>query len=164
MRHGKEVLRPRKRGNHREAGKLDGASVEVPQVVSRQKGHVRRGFIEEWGRGTLKMAELATSAGLPRPEIEEHRDCVTARFRRADYVPTKGRGGDVIKRQEAILSLLEVAKDGLALREIAAGLSSESSERQIKRALSGLHDRGLAKSTGRGPGARWRRIRSGESE
>lgn len=124
----------------------------------------RRGFIEEWGRGTLKMAELATSAGLPRPEIEEHGDCVTVRFRRADYVPPRGRGDDLTKRQEAILSLLEVAKDGLALREIVAGLSSESSERQIKRALSGLRDRSLAKSTGRGLGARWRRIRSGESE
>ena len=124
----------------------------------------RRGLIEEWGRGTLKMAELATSAGLPRPEIEEHRDCVTVRFRRADYVPTKGRGGDVIKRQEAILSLLEGATDGLAFREIVAGLVTDASERQIKRALAGLRDRGLAKSTGRGPGARWRRILSGERE
>ena len=31
----------------------------------------RRGIIEEWGRGTIKMAELAMSAGLPHPEIEE---------------------------------------------------------------------------------------------
>ena len=41
----------------------------------------RRGIIEEWGRGTLKMVELATSAGLPRPEIEERGDCVTVCFR-----------------------------------------------------------------------------------
>ena len=51
----------------------------------------RRGIIEEWGRGTLKMAELALSAGLPRPEIEERGDCVTVRFRRSDYVrPNQG--------------------------------------------------------------------------
>ena len=31
----------------------------------------RRGIIERWGRGTLKMAELAAAAGLPRPEIED---------------------------------------------------------------------------------------------
>lgn len=51
----------------------------------------RRGIIEEWGRGTLKMAELAVSAGLPRPEIEERGDCVTVRFRRSGYVrPNQG--------------------------------------------------------------------------
>ena len=44
----------------------------------------RRGIIEEWGRGTIKMAELAASAGLPCPEIEESGDCVTVRFRRPD--------------------------------------------------------------------------------
>ena len=124
----------------------------------------RRGIIEEWGRRTLRMAELATSAGLPRPEIEERGDCVTVRFRRADYVPPRGSGDDVIKRQDAILALLDDAEDGLALRENVAGLVTDASERQIKRALAGLRDRGLAKSTGRGPGARWRRIRSGESE
>ena len=41
----------------------------------------RRGIIEEWGRGTLKMAEVAASAGLPRPEIEDANGCVTVRFR-----------------------------------------------------------------------------------
>ena len=124
----------------------------------------RRGIIEEWGRGTLRMAELATAAGLPRPEIEERADCVTVRFQRADYVPPGGSGDDVIKRQQAILELLDGAEDGLALREIVAGLVTDASDRQIKRALARLRDRGLAKSTGRGPGARWRRIRSGEGE
>ena len=45
------------------------------------KTFYRRGIIEEWGRGTIKMAELAVSAGLPHPEIEEIGDCVTVRFR-----------------------------------------------------------------------------------
>ena len=54
----------------------------TPQTLAR--GADRRGIIEEWGRGTVRMAELATSAGLPRPEIEESGDCVTVRFRQAD--------------------------------------------------------------------------------
>ena len=124
----------------------------------------RRGIIEEWGRGTLRMAELATAAGLPRPEIEERGDCVTVGFQRADYVPPGGSGDGVIKRQDTILALLDGAEDGLALREIVAVLASVASERQIKRALAGLRDRGLAKSSGRGAGARWRRIRPGEDE
>ena len=41
----------------------------------------RRGIIERWGRGTLKMAELVDAAGLPRPEIEDAGGAVTVRFR-----------------------------------------------------------------------------------
>ena len=117
----------------------------------------RRGIIEEWGRGTLKMAELATSAGLPRPEIEERGDCVTVCFRHGQVVPSRRTGHDLLERQEAILALLDRADDGLALREIRAQLALYASERQVKRALTALKNRGLAVSTGRGPAARWRR-------
>ena len=41
----------------------------------------RRGIIEQWGIGTLKMAELTRSAGLPAPEIEDDGGVVTVRFR-----------------------------------------------------------------------------------
>jgi len=41
----------------------------------------RRGIIEEWGSGTLRMAELTSSAGLPVPEIEDVGGTVTVRFR-----------------------------------------------------------------------------------
>lgn len=41
----------------------------------------RRGIIEEWGSGTLRMAELTSSAGLPVPEIEDDGEIVTVRFR-----------------------------------------------------------------------------------
>lgn len=104
------------------------------------------------------------AAGLPRPEIEERGDCVTVRFQRSRSAPPRRSGNELIKREEAILALLEDAEDGMALREIVAGLVSDASERQIKRALAGLRDRGLAMSNGHGPAARWRRIRSGESQ
>ena len=118
----------------------------------------RRGIIEEWGRGTLKMAELATSAGLPRPEIEDAGGAVTVRFRHGQFVTQQRSGNDMIERQEAILALLDRADDGLALREIRAQLAPHASERQVKRALAVLSNRGLAVSTGRGPAARWRRV------
>ena len=41
----------------------------------------RRGIIERWGRGTLKIAELTAAANLPPPEIEDDGRCVTVRFR-----------------------------------------------------------------------------------
>ena len=53
----------------------------------------RRGIIEEWGRGTLRMADLATSAGRPRPEIEDRSDCVTVRFRRAASIRRRRPAG-----------------------------------------------------------------------
>ena len=114
----------------------------------------RRGIIEEWGRGTLKMAELATAAGLPRPEIEERDDCVTVCFRVGQVVPSRRA---LIERQEAILALLDQADDGLALREIRAQLALSASERQVKRALAALKTRGLTVSAGHGRAARWRR-------
>ena len=55
----------------------------------------RRGIIEEWGRGTIRMAELAASAGLPRPEIEDIGDCVKVCFRRIREVPCRESGADL---------------------------------------------------------------------
>ena len=124
----------------------------------------RRGIIEEWGRGTIRMADLATSAGLPRPEIEERGDCVTVRFRRADYVVPRAYTNDLHERQQAILTMLDRAEDGLPLREIHARLPSQTSERQVRRALARLRKQGLAKSHGRGPASRWKRVRPRDSE
>ena len=58
---------------------------------------------------------------LPRHEIEERGDCVTIRFRRADYGPLRGTWDAVIERQEPILALRDGTEDGVALREIVAG-------------------------------------------
>ena len=119
----------------------------------------RRGIIEEWGRGTLKMAELTTAAGLPRPEIEDAGGCVTVRFRHGHYVPSEKDERGLTKQQQAILALLDRAPDGLALREIRARLEPQASERQVRWALAVLRRQGLAVSTGRGRVARWRRGR-----
>ena len=159
----------------------------------------RRGIIEEWGRGTIRMADLATSAGLPRPEIEERSDCVTVRFRRADYVAPLPAGNDLMERRRAILAILDRAEDGLPLREIHARLrtvidttlptgatvqardsgararergnlvsvtvlTSQASERQVRRALAELRKRALAESFGRGPASRWKRVRPRKNE
>lgn len=118
----------------------------------------RRGIIEEWGRGTLKMADLAISAGLPRPEIEERGDSLTVRFRHTDHILSKHDRNGLVRRQEAILDLLGRFEDGLPLREIMPRLGADTSERQVKRALTALRNRKLAESYGRGLAARWKRI------
>ena len=119
----------------------------------------RRGIIEEWGSGTLNMADLASSAGLPVPEIEDDGGAVTVRFRHGQFVP-QPRGGGVSgpeAQRELILALLEGADEGLTRREIHARSGPGVSERQVRRVLEELKDRGLVESTNRGPLTRWRR-------
>ena len=115
----------------------------------------RRGIIEQWGRGTLRMAELATAAGLPRPEIEERGDSVTVRFRCSGNLAVRRIGGDLTDRQNSILEVLRGAGRALALREIRASLGSQTDERRLREDLTILKAKGLAHSTGRGAGDRW---------
>ena len=79
----------------------------------------RRGIIEEWGRGTLKMAELAISAGLPRPEIEDRGGCVTVRFRPASR---RRIGQATVARltelQRQVLALIDQSGRGGAARDL----------------------------------------------
>ena len=116
----------------------------------------RRGIIEEWGRGTIRMADLAKAAGLPHPDIEQRGDCVTVRFRRADYLEDRELVGDLTEQQGAILTLLRRSGRGLALREIRSLLNQQANERRVREDLATLKVKGLAESTGRGRGARWK--------
>ena len=118
----------------------------------------RRGMIESWGRGTIKMAELVRQAGLPVPEIEDSGSGVTVRFWPTRYVPPQLVKRDVTERQQAILALLDRAADGLALREIFDLTPAKASERQIREDLTTLRVLGLAISSGHGRGARWNRL------
>lgn len=116
----------------------------------------RRGIIEQWGRGTIRMADLAISMGLPRPEIEQRGDCVTVRFRRGDAAFTRQVEFGLTEQQEAVLVLLRRSDAGLALREIQSLLDGQVSKRQLRTCLGVLKAKGLAVSTGHGRGARWK--------
>ena len=103
------------------------------------------------------MMELATSAGLPAPEIEDAGGCVTVRFRLGQYVPPRRVEREVTERQRTILALLAEAPDGLALREIVPQLGQAVTARQIRDDLATLRTLGLAISEGHGRGSRWKR-------
>ncbi len=113
-----------------------------------------RGIIEQWGRGTIKMRELTTGAGLPAPEIEDAGGGVTVRFRHGTYVPRRVER-EVTERQRAILTLLAESGTGLALGEIVQRVGNSSNWWQIRDDLSILRALGLATVEGRGRGARW---------
>ena len=63
----------------------------------------RRGIIESWGRGRLKMVELMQQAGLPHPEIEAGSDFVLVRFRPSRYIPPQQVKQNLSDRQRLIL-------------------------------------------------------------
>lgn len=116
----------------------------------------RRGVIEAWGRGTIKIAELVARAGLPQPEIEEAGGCVVVRFRPSRYVAPSRVAQDVTERQRRVLEVLAAgASGGIALREIAAQLTNHT-PRALREDLSVLQTLGLAKTTGWGAGAKWK--------
>lgn len=108
------------------------------------------------GRGTLRMVELATSAGLPRPEIEEFADSVMVRFRRSGHQAVRRSVDDLTDQQNAVLELLHGSGRALALREIRALLGSDTDQRRLRGDLATLKAKGLADSAGRGSGARWK--------
>jgi ATP-dependent DNA helicase RecG len=115
----------------------------------------RRGVIEAWGRGTLKILELAQQAGLPRPEIEEVGGCVTVRFRPSRYLPPQRVARDLTERQRAILAALAASRWGLALRDLRSAHPGVSAW-EIKEGLAALKALGLVEPQGHGRGAVWR--------
>ena len=117
----------------------------------------RRGIIETSGSGTLRMAETATAAGLPRPEIEEQSDSVIVRFRHGEPEAQRVKEGGVAQSRTGVLGLLMDASDGLTRREVLTGMGGGVSERQIRRRLEELRDEGLVRVKGTGWSARWER-------
>ena len=89
------------------------------------------------------MADLATAAGLPRPEIEERGDCVTVRFRRGDYSADRQFEGVLTEQQNAILALLRRSDRTLALREVRSLLGQQVNERRVREDLASLKVKGL---------------------
>lgn len=116
----------------------------------------RRGVIEQWGRGTLKIVELMAQAGLPRPTIQDAGGCVTVRFAPARYVPPQRVAHDLSERQRTVLALLEASRGGLALREIRGRMAGQATEWEVKGDLGLLRQLGLAEPVGWGRGAVWR--------
>lgn len=114
----------------------------------------RRGIIETWGRGTLKMAELTQRAGLPRPEIEEIAGAMVVRFRPSRYLPPQRIGHNLTERQQKILHILG-SGGAMALREIDDTAGLEIGLRSIREELGLLKQLHLVDSKGRGRGAVW---------
>ena len=115
----------------------------------------RCGVIEFWGRGTIKMEELTSRAGLPSPKIYENAGCVVVRFCPLISPLPRQVIEHVSERQKQILLLLSAHSEGMALRQIRKELADDIPTWAIKNELIDLKKIGLATSVGRGRGSLW---------
>jgi ATP-dependent DNA helicase RecG len=115
----------------------------------------RRGIIETWGQGTLKMAAWTEEVGLPRPEIEEIPGAVVVRFRRAGHVARRRLGHDLTERQQLVLAAIAARPKGVALRELRATLDDPPADWELKNDLALLKHLGVVEARGHGRGAVW---------
>jgi ATP-dependent DNA helicase RecG len=116
----------------------------------------RRGIIEQWGRGTQKMAELTERAGLPKPTITEVAGSVVVTFFPSQYIPPISIHHDLSVRQRAILKTLSEAKEGMSLASVHQALAGLADLRQVQVDLLALKELKLASFYGKGRGAKWK--------
>jgi ATP-dependent DNA helicase RecG len=119
----------------------------------------RRGMIETWGRGTIKMAELMAGAGLMPPEFESRAGEVVVRFRPTGYVPPTRADHSLSPLQREILRVL-ASSGPTAHAQIMGALSTAVAARTLQENLDLLRRLGLVFLEGRGRGARWALARS----
>jgi ATP-dependent DNA helicase RecG len=117
----------------------------------------RRGIIETWGRGTLKIVRLMEEAGHRPPEVAVRDGAVVVTFalpgRTPAKTPGKTTGKTTVKTPDAILEALR-AEPGLAVPELAARIGR--SERAVERAIRKLRESGLMVRVGPAKGGRWK--------
>ena len=122
----------------------------------------RRGIIETWGQGTLRMAAWAAEAGLPRPEILEVPGAVVVQFRakapgKAETTGKRGgNAGETLgKTPSDVLRLLR-DQPGLSAPQLAERVGKSRSA--IERAVKKLREAGLLVRVGPDKGGSWRVI------
>lgn len=115
----------------------------------------RRGIIESWGQGTLRMAAWAKEIGVPKPEIVEIPGAVVVRFRRRTLEDATGKTPQKTPQKvpEALLAHL-CDERKLAFVELAGRLGK--SESAVKRAVRKLREAGRVERIGPDKGGHWK--------
>jgi ATP-dependent DNA helicase RecG len=115
----------------------------------------RRGVIEQWGRGTLKMVELTAEAGLASPEFEERGGEVVVRFWPTRYVAPTRVVRAVTPLQQQILEILSMIGPA-TLAQVSHTAGEETPILSVRDNLQALRRLDLVEVAGRGRGARWK--------
>jgi ATP-dependent DNA helicase RecG len=115
----------------------------------------RRGIIEQWGRGTLKIKEWNEQAGIVPPEFAVESGEVVVCFRPTRYIAPTRVSTDLSDLQQQLLNIL--AQTGPApLGVLRQHLPPDTPRRTVQNNLAILRLLGLVDFSGKGIGARWR--------
>ena len=114
------------------------------------KAFHRRGIIETWGRGTLKIANLMQAAGLPVPTLHERTQSVVMTF---ELPSLKARLKSSEKSSEKILLLLR-QEPSMSARALAEKLNL--SPRAIEKQIDHLKKDGKLVRVGPAKGGHWK--------
>ncbi len=113
----------------------------------------RRGIIEHWGRGTNRIVELTTAAGLPQPEFIVTNADFRVRFWNSRIRPLR-TPVTLSSLQTELIDILQRIGPA-SLRDIEAALSSPIAQRTVQWNLRSLREKGLAEMTGTRTTAMW---------
>lgn len=114
----------------------------------------RRGIIEQWGRGTLKMIDLCRQANLPEPTFENTRFETIVRFNHGRSLARDRVERSLTPNQATLLALLR-AHGPMTLREMLSRLDDPLPERTVQDSLQRLRVLGLVSLSGTRRSARW---------
>lgn len=114
----------------------------------------RRGLIEQWGRGTQRIIELCTGAGLQEPEFIEQTGSIIVRFFYNNDKPIKKLNIDLSDRQYLILRLFS-HETQLTFFKIKSSIPNPPKDRTLRDDLQILKAHGMISVIGMGRAARW---------
>lgn len=105
------------------------------------------GFIESWGRGTLKILEACKNQGLPEPDFQNENGVMKVILYKDVYTEEYLKNLGLKERQiKAVLYVKEKGK--ITLSEYKKLAKEDISERTLRRELKDLVDKNILKSKG----------------
>jgi ATP-dependent DNA helicase RecG len=117
----------------------------------------RRGIIEKWGRGTIKISELTQRAGLIRPEFHQRGGELVVRFFPRAYVPPTRVSHELTELQRELLALISELGPSSSV-VLQRHLTEPISNRYVLHNLSILQTAGLVEKLGAARSTVWRLI------
>ena len=116
----------------------------------------RRGLIETWGRGTLKIASLMQEAGLAAPTLKVNADFVTMTFVLPVSAAPRMQGSDLEKTSgKTSGKILDAVRQNpqVTIPELSAQIGVTT--RSIERNLQKLQDEKRLRRIGPAKGGHW---------
>ncbi len=114
----------------------------------------KAGFIESWGRGTIKIMEKCLEQRLPEPDFEEEYGVITVKFYKDKWNEENLKKLGLNERQ--IKAVIYVKEKGSINLSSFKNFQQRISEKTLYRDLNNLVSRGILKEIGEKKGRRYK--------